>query len=728
MMKLHRFRRLLLVLIVLVFSSIPGIVAAQRYVDNFDGTVTDTETGLMWQQSDNGTTQTWDQALSYCNRLVLPSPGGHSDWRVPRIDELETIINYAVYGPTSFDPPFVTRLYHYWSSSMYVRDPDYAWDVYFYGGPVHATNKTDFPNYVRCVRGGPFWPFDPSDHLETPIGKPGTVLDTYWGYMWQKGDSGARKLIWDEAKDYCDGLNLDGYSDWRLPEIETLVTIVDYTHYDPALSPIFDPRSVTDLSYWSSSTYAYDSDYAWKVYFNGGDVYFDTKTDDWYIYGGYVRCVRGGPGFVPLTINKSGSGAGRITSSPQGIDCDTDCTQQSASFLQGTKVTLTANPTLGSIFQSWSGEGCSGTGQCVVIVDGDLTVTAEFALLTYTIVATAGEHGTITPSGAVPVNHDADQTFTIAPATNYHVADVLVDGTSVGAVNSYKFTNVTANRTISATFAIDTHMITATAGEHGTITPSGAVPVNHGADQTFTIAPATNYHVADVLVDGTSVGAVNSYKFTNVTANRTISATFAIDTHMITATKSGAGEGRVSSSPAGIDCGSKCSEQYDHGTKVTLTATTTPGSIFTGWSGVDCLGTEPCVITLNGDTKVTAQFDLLPALTVSKSAKGKGRITSSPSGIDCNSDCPSQTASFPRGTQVTLFAKADSGFIFKGWNGGGCSGTEPCLFTMGVDPVTVTAQFDRQAAVPTFSQWGMIIFAILMASSAFWVIRRRQQS
>jgi hypothetical protein len=108
------------------------------------------------------------------------------------------------------------------------------------------------------------------------------------------------------------------------------------------------------------------------------------------------------------------------------------------------------------------------------------------------------------------------------------VADVLVDSVSVGAVTSYPFTNVTANHTIAASFAINIYTITASAGSNGSITPSGAVVVNSGANQTFTITPATNYHVAGVLVDGASVGAVTSYPFTNVTANHTISASFAV--------------------------------------------------------------------------------------------------------------------------------------------------------------------------------------------------------
>ncbi|MEW5767040.1 MAG: hypothetical protein AB1797_05345, partial [bacterium] len=124
---------------------------------------------------------------------------------------------------------------------------------------------------------------------------------------------------------------------------------------------------------------------------------------------------------------------------------------------------------------------------------------------TYTITASVGNNGSISPSGAVTVNHGGSQTFTITPNTGYHIADVKVDGSSVGAVSTYPFTNVTSNHTITATFAINTYTITASAGNNGSISPSGAVTVNHGGSQTFTITPNTGYHIADVKVDGSSV-------------------------------------------------------------------------------------------------------------------------------------------------------------------------------------------------------------------------------
>ena len=154
---------------------------------------------------------------------------------------------------------------------------------------------------------------------------------------------------------------------------------------------------------------------------------------------------------------------------------------------------------------------------------------------THTITASAGANGSITPSGSVTINHGSDRTFAISAGTNYHVQDVLVNGESVGAVTSYTFTNVTQNHTIQASFAINTHTITAIAGANGSISPSGIVTVNHGSSWMFTINAAVNYHVQDVLVNGESVGAVTSYRFTNVTQKHTIQASFAIDTHTITA-------------------------------------------------------------------------------------------------------------------------------------------------------------------------------------------------
>ncbi|MBW2046204.1 MAG: hypothetical protein JRI96_15200 [Deltaproteobacteria bacterium] len=135
----------------------------------------------------------------------------------------------------------------------------------------------------------------------------------------------------------------------------------------------------------------------------------------------------------------------------------------------------------------------------------------------------------IYPAGEVEVEEGQDQTFSIYPSSGFKIADVLVDGESVGAVSSYTFGNVTRDHTIQASFAVNAYTITATAGAGGTITPSGAVAVNSGDDQSFTITADTGYGIADVLVDGVSVGAVAGYEFTDVVDNHTIEASFEED-------------------------------------------------------------------------------------------------------------------------------------------------------------------------------------------------------
>src|SRR5882672_10301162 len=109
---------------------------------------------------------------------------------------------------------------------------------------------------------------------------------------------------------------------------------------------------------------------------------------------------------------------------------------------------------------------------------------ASFALTSYTITPSAGANGSISPSGAVRANCGANQTFTITPNACYHVADVLVDGVSVGAVTSYTFTGVTVNHTIAASFAVNgPFTLTASAGANGSISPIGAVSAACGTTQ-----------------------------------------------------------------------------------------------------------------------------------------------------------------------------------------------------------------------------------------------------
>ena len=163
------------------------------------------------------------------------------------------------------------------------------------------------------------------------------------------------------------------------------------------------------------------------------------------------------------------------------------------------------------------------------------TIVASFSLQTYTLTLSSGPNGSISPSGTITVNCGSSQTVLISPASCYQIQDVLVDGISQGPVSSYTFSGITANHTLSASFVLLNYTISASAGLHGSITPSGNSLVNCGDSITFSIVADDCYAIEDVLIDGVSVGALSQYTFSNVTASHTISATFNILQYSISA-------------------------------------------------------------------------------------------------------------------------------------------------------------------------------------------------
>jgi hypothetical protein len=172
----------------------------------------------------------------------------------------------------------------------------------------------------------------------------------------------------------------------------------------------------------------------------------------------------------------------------------------------------------------------SPSGQTVKFanVQATHTITANFAINTYNITASAGSNGSISPTGNVSVNYGSSQSFSIMASAGYHIVNVVADGVSQGSVSSYTFANVQATHAITANFAINTYNITASAGTNGAISPSKSISVNYGGSQTFNITANTGYYIVDVRVNGSSVGAVSSYTFSNVQSAYTISATFAL--------------------------------------------------------------------------------------------------------------------------------------------------------------------------------------------------------
>ena len=122
---------------------------AASLTDNGDGTVSDADTGIVWQQGDDGMTRTWQDALSYCEGLSL---AGHADWRLPDIRELGSITYDLQYSPaidTAYFPNAYSELY--WSATPFSGYAPYAWYVNFDTGSIDYYLKT-YNGCVRCVR------------------------------------------------------------------------------------------------------------------------------------------------------------------------------------------------------------------------------------------------------------------------------------------------------------------------------------------------------------------------------------------------------------------------------------------------------------------------------------------------------------------------------------------------------------------------------------------------
>ncbi|MBF0102389.1 MAG: DUF1566 domain-containing protein, partial [Desulfobacterales bacterium] len=231
-----------------------------RFIDNGDGTISDTKTGLMWQKADDSVNKTLDDAITYVNKLELAN---YTDWRLPIIDELLTLVDYSRNNP-SISPVFECQSANYWSSTPLASANATAWSVSFGYGINNRRDPKTPQFFVRAVRLGPNWSIDPIDSL-IPLDQ-NMVQDMRTGLIWQKQDDGIGKTSSD-AKAYADALTLGGYDDWRLPEIDELLTIVDYNRLSPSITPLFECLS---SNYWSGTEVETDPDGAWYVNFSTG--------------------------------------------------------------------------------------------------------------------------------------------------------------------------------------------------------------------------------------------------------------------------------------------------------------------------------------------------------------------------------------------------------------------------------------------------------------------------
>ncbi|MFA9378261.1 MAG: DUF1566 domain-containing protein [Lachnotalea sp.] len=311
------------------------------YTDNGDGTVSDNVTGLMWAQDLSEASMSWEEAGEYCENLEF---GGYDDWRLPTIKELWSIRDFSAGGPWVNTDYFYLvgngaegAQQHSWSSNAYLVDTDLAADTVAFAVNDWTGHIKSFTGnrFVRAVRGDTYGINDFVDEGD------GTITDEATGLMWSQDDSG-EGMNWEEALAYVENSEYAGYDDWRLPNINELQSIVDYSGVFPAIDPIFNITGIINEAgnddypyFWSSTSNPYIDprdtavegyEFAWYVAFGyavdhegndmhgAGSVRFDTKSEDGADgidgerYYNYVRLVRGGdvtetPEGDPTTVN-----------------------------------------------------------------------------------------------------------------------------------------------------------------------------------------------------------------------------------------------------------------------------------------------------------------------------------------------------------------------------------------------------------------------------------------
>ncbi len=485
---------------------------------NSDGTVTDPTTGLTWMRCAMGqilngstctgtvATYTFDQANALTGTVTF---AGQSDWRMPNIRELQTIVDRSVYGPAIDSSAFPdTPGSYFWSGSPYADYSDYAWLVYFGYGYAYYSYRSD-AFAVRLVRGGQsFAPLlgitrPTSDYVDNGNG---TVMHTPTKLTWKRCAQGqtwtgstcngtASTFTFDQAQTLA-GTTFAGQNDWRVPTEDELVSLVDYSIAStPVINSSVFPETPAS-GFWSGSPSASYSGFAWSVSFGNGSAYGNGYRSS----NGAVRLVRGGQSLGPfvLTVSKSGAGVGTINSSPAGISCGSTC---SASFASGAGVALTATPATGSTFTGWSG-ACTGTGGCSVSMTAAQSVTATFTQS----VATAAPICTLSASTST-INPGSSSTLTATcnPAAASHV---WTGGTCAGttgtactvtpsAATSYTVTGVNTSGTGNTASAVVRIASNASSTVPGTqdndfFLPSGNNSYYGGAgNDTYIISPYT---------------------------------------------------------------------------------------------------------------------------------------------------------------------------------------------------------------------------------------------
>jgi len=315
-----------------------------------------------------------------------------------------------------------------------------------------------------------------------------------------------------------------------------------------------------------------------------------------------------------LSITKTGTGSGTLTSVPAGINCGGICQK---TFHESTTVTLTATADTGSEFGGWTGDSDCSDG--IVTMTAARNCTATFTLKTYALTITYAGSGSGTTTGAGPYAYG--QTASVSETPNSDSAFGGWTGPDSGECATGSVL-MNSDKSCTATFTPKTYALTITHAGSGSGTTTGGGTYAFGQTTSVTETPNSDSTFGGWTGPNAAECAAGSVI---MNADKSCTATFNIQTFNLSITKAGNGSGTVSSSPAGINCGAACSADYPIGEAVTLSAVADSGSVFIGWEGEDdCL--DGAVI-MDAARNCTAHFsEAISEITI-PNPDGNGQIT-----------------------------------------------------------------------------------------------------